>query len=76
MLQVHDEERELQRKLQIVPAEDQDWYLVTRLQQSEPVSGDENYRKALAESSPESGSYILLSTRRRNLKAAKTSTEY
>jgi len=54
--------------LQLKPREDQEWYRVAGLSEGSP-SGSENCRKALADLSPESGGYIMLSTRRRRIKA-------
>ena len=54
--------------LKLMPREDQEWYRVVGLSEGAP-SGSENYRKALADLSPESGGYIMLSTRRRRIKA-------
>jgi hypothetical protein len=55
---------ELLRLLKLVPPEDSDWFPVCGLSSAEPT-GNDAYQKALRESAPESGSFILFSLRRR-----------
>jgi hypothetical protein len=45
-----------------------EWYRVVGLAEGTPA-GSEDYRKALADFSPDAGAYIMLSTRRRRVKA-------
>jgi HKD family nuclease len=63
-LQLRDDDRSLIEPLDLIPPEDKEWYLVKDLRDAgsdEPTA----YQKALAEASPESGSYVLISQRRR-----------
>lgn len=66
-------DKDVLRPLQLVPPEDLDWYLVRGLRES-AGQGKESYLEALRQASPESGSYILLSTRRRKLEKAEKGT--
>jgi hypothetical protein len=58
------EDEGLLRSLGLVPPEDREWFPVTGLQPA-PTTGSVAYRRALRETSPDSGSFILLSPRRR-----------
>jgi hypothetical protein len=60
------EERELLRSLDLIPPEDNDWFLVQGFRSGEPT-GNVAYREAFRESAPESGSFILFSLRRRKI---------
>ena len=54
--------------LKLIPPEHLEWYRVNNLVPADDPS-DEGYRKALVDMSPESGSYIVMSLRRRKRKA-------
>lgn len=64
------EEREFLRSLDLVPPEDNEWFLVRGFNAGEP-SGSDAYRKALRDSAPESGAFILFSLRRRKIAEQK-----
>jgi hypothetical protein len=59
------DEREMLASLKLVPPEDGEWYRVRGFERG-AASGSDPYRMALQDSSPESGSFILMSLRRRN----------
>jgi hypothetical protein len=59
-----DEVRGRLESLKLIPPEDKEWQLVRGLEPAEPSGWSENYKKALQESSPESGGFILVSPRR------------
>jgi hypothetical protein len=59
-------ERDFLKSLELVPPEDNDWFLVRGFSSGEPT-GSEAYREALRLSAPESGAYILFSLRRRKI---------
>lgn len=60
------EEQQFLRSLDLVPPEDNEWFLVRGFNTGEP-SGSVAYREALRESAPEAGAFILLSLRRRKI---------
>jgi HKD family nuclease len=57
--------RDMLVPLNLIPPEDQPWQRVRRLVPGEPEEGTA-YSKALVETSPESGAYVLFSLRRRS----------
>jgi hypothetical protein len=63
-IQVPADEQPTLRSLDLVPPEDREWYLVRGLRPVEH-SGSDEYKEALREFSPESGSFILMSLWRR-----------
>ncbi|MBL9140046.1 MAG: hypothetical protein JNK85_29505 [Verrucomicrobiales bacterium] len=62
-IQLSEQERSLLGSLNLIPPEDREWFLVKALRGDQPENTA--YVKALADSSPESGSYVLISLRRR-----------
>src|SRR5207253_2478308 len=67
-IQAKAADRELLSSLKLIPPEDKEWSLVSGLIKSEP-SQNPNYLEAIREASPESGGFVLLSLRRRKLRA-------
>lgn len=65
LLQLMPNDKEMVQNLNLVPQEHAEWSIVRGLQSEEKNS---KYLDALYESSPESGSFILYSLRRRNKK--------
>ncbi|MBZ4414814.1 phospholipase D family protein [Myxococcus sp. XM-1-1-1] len=61
--------------LNLVPPEDKPWYLVRGLA-AEEKDTDGAYQEALRTLNPESGSYVLMSLRRRNLTKLKRQKEH
>ena len=55
------------KSLELIPREDLEWYRVNELVPRDKKPS-EAYRAALAELSPQSGNYILMSLRRRKRK--------
>lgn len=58
------EERETMERLRLVPREDWDWFHVKGLQAVDQ-EGSAGFKEALRESSPQSGSFVVVSLRRR-----------
>jgi HKD family nuclease len=64
VLELPRDDQRFLKSLDLIPPEDKPWFLVKGLHSTED-SGNEAYKKALREASPESGNFILLSMRRR-----------
>ena len=60
------EQRQFLRSLELIPPEDNDWFLVRGFHQGEQT-GTVAYKEALRESAPEAGTFILFSLRRRKI---------
>ena len=65
VLSLPQETRGILTPLNLIPPEDQPWQRVRGLVLEE-IEGSEGYKQALAETSPESGAYVLFSLRRRS----------
>ena len=68
VLSLPQETRGILTPLNLIPPEDQPWQRVRGLvpEEAESSGGSEGYKQALAETSPESGAYVLFSLRRRS----------
>jgi hypothetical protein len=73
-LTVPERDRPTLASLNLVPPEDWAWYRVSHLKPAVPT-GSEAYQAALRDSAPESGSFILMSLRRRKLSARRDRRE-
>jgi HKD family nuclease len=67
VLQADAQHAELLRSLNVTPPEDKEWFLVRGLAAVEPDT-DSDYAKAAEAARPESGSFVLVSPRRRKRK--------
>lgn len=63
VVQVSERDQVMLAPLELIPPEDREWYRVKGLRPADE-KGSPEYKKALLESSPESGSYVLISLRR------------
>ena len=69
LVRAGEAEQGILKSLKTIPREDWEWYLVNELV-PEPKQINVAYQKALADMSPQSGNYILMSLRRRKRKAS------
>jgi hypothetical protein len=65
-LRLPPDQQQFLRSLNLIPPEENDWFLVRGFNQGEPT-GTAAYNEALRASAPESGAFILFSLRRRKL---------
>ena len=68
LVRAEEAERGILESLKLIPPEDWEWYRVNELV-PEHKQANEAYQMALADMSPQSGNYILMSLRRRKQKA-------